>query len=128
MPIYEFVCGTCQDVVEKIQHFDDPAPECTGCGQPRRMAVSGFGIVGTGVLSKKYNDPKKDYYHQEGHWAKDIDPKTGKRTVPIFIDTFQKQREYCKRNNFYDPGEVGQVEMVGNNGKDMSCRGLPGSW
>ena len=128
MPIYEFVCQNCADVIEKICHFEDAAPACERCGLQRKRAVSAFGIVNTGLLTTKYNDSRLEGAHQEGHWAKATDPKTGKRTVPVFIETFQQQREYCKQEGFYDPGEVGQVEMIGNDGKSMSNRGLPGAW
>jgi putative FmdB family regulatory protein len=128
MPIYEMLCNTCGDVVEKIQSFSAPDPACEVCGSQRKKCISSFGIVGTGLLSAKYNDKNKEFAHQEGHWAKATDPKTGKRTVPVFIETFQQQRDYCKSEGFYNPGEIGQVEMTGNDGKSFSSRGLPGAW
>lgn len=128
MPIYEYSCQTCGDVVEKIMSLTAPDPGCDHCGGPRRKCVSQFAITGTGVLTTKYNDPRLENAHMEGHWVKATDPKTGKRTVPVFIETFQQQREYCKQEGFYNPGEVGQVEMISNDGKSMSSRGLPGAW
>lgn len=128
MPIYEYLCSTCGNVVEKVVSMTAPDPACETCGGPRKKCVSSFGIVNTGFLTTKYNDQTKEFAHQEGHWVKATDPKTGKRTVPVFIETFQQQREYCKQEGFYDPGEVGQVEMIGQDGKSMSNRGLPGAW
>ena len=128
IPLYDLRCDVCHDAVEHyLPHADTPAPVCEKCGTQRKKCIGTFAVVGTGLLSTRYNDPKLEGAHMEGHWVRDIDPKTGKRTVPLFIETFQEQREYCKRNGFYNPGEIGQVEAHAD-GKSYSSRGLPGAW
>jgi len=31
VPIYEYKCPKCDTVIEELQGFDDPAPECEKC-------------------------------------------------------------------------------------------------
>lgn len=129
MPIFEYRCQTCVDVIEKyVPTADVPDPKCETCGGQRQKCISSFGIVGTGSLGgTKYNDRRLENYEQQGHWVYETDPKTGKRTIPRYLETFQDQREHCKREGLYNPGEIGQVE-AGVDGKSFSCSGLPGAW
>ena len=128
MPIFDFRCDTCHDVVEHyMSNREMPDPVCEACGGPRKRCISTFGIVNTGLLGGKYNDRTKEFAHQSGHWVMETDPVTGKKNKPLYLETFQDQREYCKREKLYNPGEIGQME-AGSDGKSYSSRGLPGAW
>lgn len=110
-----------------VRHFDAPDPDCETCGAKRKRAISTFGIVRTGILSRKYNDRKLEGSTMEGHWVKATDPATGKRTKDVFIETFQQQKEFCKQEGYHNPWDLGPAE-AGADGKSISTRGLPGSW
>jgi len=114
MPIFEIVCRECNTVVEKIQRADAPVENCEACGNPRYKAISSFGIVNTGLISR-YNDKTKDYANLPGTWQMETDPKTGKRNVPVWIETLQEQREFCKRENLHNPGDLGPIIGVEKN-------------
>lgn len=63
MPIYEFVCETCGDLLEVIQKVTDPAPAaCPGCGgrMARVMSRTTFQLKGGGWGSDLYSSVKKD--------------------------------------------------------------------
>ena len=94
------------------------------CGEPMTQLFSPFGIVFTGVLSgTKYKESSLNGYGQDGHWAweKATDHSPAK---PVFIETFQQQKEFCKRNGLVNPKEVGRLE-AGSDGKSLSTSGLP---
>ena len=40
MAIYEFGCGSCEVVIEKIQAFHDPLPTCKKCGKEMARLIS----------------------------------------------------------------------------------------
>lgn len=63
MPIYEYVCNECREVMEIKQKLDEENPkECPTCGQPgltRIMSKNvGLSFKGSGFYCNDY--PKKD--------------------------------------------------------------------
>ena len=40
MPLYQFMCGNCGKVEERLQPFGDNAPFCCGKFMERKMSVS----------------------------------------------------------------------------------------
>lgn len=52
MPIYEYVCQSCGEEVEKLQRLsDEPLTECPVCGKPelkRKISAAGFRLAGGG--------------------------------------------------------------------------------
>jgi len=48
--IYEFGCGSCEVIIEKIQSFHDPLPTCKGCGKEmaRLISMPGAPVFWTG--------------------------------------------------------------------------------
>ncbi len=40
MAIYEFGCGSCEVIIEKIQAFHDPLPTCKKCGMEMTRLIS----------------------------------------------------------------------------------------
>ena len=48
MPIYEFVCMSCESHFEELLRLDDGDPECPECGSPKtRRQLSVFAAHGT---------------------------------------------------------------------------------
>jgi len=46
MPIYEYVCGKCNQITEKLQRFDDPPLKtCSSCGGRLKKIVSNTSFV-----------------------------------------------------------------------------------
>lgn len=60
MPIYEFVCQSCNNEFEKIQSFSDPSvpvcPNCSGADVERQMGRPAIHFKGSGWY---INDSKK---------------------------------------------------------------------
>jgi putative FmdB family regulatory protein len=48
MPIYEYVCATCEYKFDKLQSMSSVGADCLRCGQPARRAISLFSAVTTG--------------------------------------------------------------------------------
>ncbi len=48
MPIYEYLCSTCENKFDKLQSMDSSGADCPRCGQPSRRAISLFSAVTTG--------------------------------------------------------------------------------
>jgi putative FmdB family regulatory protein len=49
MPIYEYVCTSCEYRFDKLQSMTRQGADCERCGQPARRAISLFASFGTGV-------------------------------------------------------------------------------
>lgn len=57
MPIYEYQCTKCQDVVEVMQKFSDtPLTVCEKCGGElqKQVSRSSFALKGTGWYTTDY--------------------------------------------------------------------------
>lgn len=48
MPIYEYVCCTCDYKFDKLQPMGTPNADCFRCGQPATRAISLFAAVTAG--------------------------------------------------------------------------------
>lgn len=52
MPIYEYQCQDCDEVVEVLQKIADaPAVDCPGCGKPslkKKISAAAFRLKGSG--------------------------------------------------------------------------------
>lgn len=64
MPIYEYACQKCGDLLEIIQKFNDKPPaECSKCNGELKKVISNtsFVLKGTGWYKTDYaSKPKKD--------------------------------------------------------------------
>jgi len=61
MPVYEYQCEACQQVVEARQKFSDaPLTECQACGGPLKKLISqtGFALKGGGWYQQGYGESK----------------------------------------------------------------------
>ena len=48
MPIYEYVCATCEYKFDKLQSMGAASPDCPRCRQPAQRAISLFAAVTEG--------------------------------------------------------------------------------
>ena len=48
MPIYEYVCVTCENKFDKLQSMGSSGADCPRCEQPAHRAISLFSAVTTG--------------------------------------------------------------------------------
>jgi predicted nucleic acid-binding Zn ribbon protein len=133
MPIFENMCRQegCEAAGDPFEWYaatrDKPDPICARCGSSTVRLISSFAVVFTGAITKKYNDPKLENYHQEGHTAwRRRSSKSGK-PEPVRIETFEDQRRFCKEEGLVDPRETGPLEAAAD-GRTSSSRGLPGCW
>ncbi len=63
MPIYEYRCQSCGNVIEKLQRMNDPAPtDCPECGKPdlrRKISAAGFRLKGAGWYETDFKQGNK---------------------------------------------------------------------
>jgi len=112
VPIYDFLCSSqgCEHHKKPFEKYlyrrDSDNPRCPLCGSETSRAVSRFGIVWTGYITKKYNDPGYAHSDREGHIAWRVrSSKTGK-PEPVRIETFEQQRRFVKGEGLYNPTEL----------------------
>ena len=128
MPILEGRCPSCGFRTEHFYHHADDVIYCDACGSVAERMASRFAVVFSGVIGSKYKDKNGPGGYKDGTWAWDKDiPEIGQKAGPRYLETFQDQKEYCKRNKLINPKDLGPVE-VGSDGKSVSTRGLPGSY
>lgn len=129
MPLFESICGKCGEMREYyVPHWYSPDPEC--CGEQTKRLVSEFGVVFTGVLSaSKYNDPKLERAHQGPHWGwRRRSSKSGK-PEPVYIETFEDQKKFCKEEGLVNPKDIGNIEATSDGKFNSSTgRGTRGQW
>jgi hypothetical protein len=135
MPLWDLYCEPCDRITRDwfIGHSpaDNEIPVCT-CGQQMKRLIGQFAVVFTGsVTQKKYLDPKSEDYDKvgdsHGYWQyRKKNTKDG-HPEPVFIQTFQDEREYAKSEGLIPPSQLGPIE-VNSDGKSVSSRGLPGTW
>lgn len=87
MPIYEYLCEACNDQIEVMQKFTDPAPEtCASCGKgpmAKQMSLSSFALKGTGWYETDFKSkpkvpsPPKDGENSEPTASSQTESKAG---------------------------------------------------
>lgn len=134
MPIYETACmdETC-DQYAKIEERYYPSsestpPTCPSCGATHKRLISTFGVVWCKPM-QSYNDKTKEGAHLDGHWVTRVRSSRNPDGSPEreWIDTFDKQKQFCKDEKLINPRDLGPVEGS-SDGKMNSSRGIPGSW
>lgn len=84
MPIYEYECSNCGNIVEALQGFDEePLKTCTNCNKDaleRLISLSSFHLKGNGWYTSDYAK-KPSTPMDEGSKTKD-DKKTDNKTDP----------------------------------------------
>ncbi len=115
------------------RHFDDPDPDCEQCGSKTIRQLSTFGVVFTGTLTTRYNDPKLEGYHKEGFWA--VRKRTSKTGRPLengkleheFIDTWDKRKKFLKDEGLAGREHTGPIHATSDGRVPTTRTGLPGS-
>ena len=87
MPIYEYVCQSCQHQFEVKQKFsDDPISSCVRCGQAVKKIISAPAIMfkGSGWYVTDYSDKMKDpgQSNSAEPASKPANGKTDQKTQP----------------------------------------------
>jgi putative FmdB family regulatory protein len=115
-------CPTCGVDFEWLApRFTTPDPDCRKCGGPTERQVTAPAIVWTKPMGA-YADPNSENYYQQqkagGHWAMETDKATG-AVSKVFIDSPQKQSDYCRRNGLIDPKNLPNNISVAKDGKSF---------
>lgn len=134
MPIKEAICRAPKcPMLDRLQEryyrtSEKEAKPCDYCGGPTEMQdFSRFAIVFTGPLTARYNDKSIENSHQEGHWAWRKRTPDGK-PQSVFIDSFSKQREFCKAEGLANPKDLPNYMPVSEDGKRvLNASGMPGT-
>jgi predicted nucleic acid-binding Zn ribbon protein len=113
MPIYEYSCQNeiCevggQTFERFVSRFDTPDPECCFCGRKTERQPSRFAMPFSGEISARYLDKSLEGGHNKSgaHWAWKKNTISGK-AEPVYIDSFQKQREYAKSEGLALPSDT----------------------
>lgn len=132
MPLYEHYCDNeeCKRYQQVEEHFfhssNCEAPQCPDCSRRQVRAMSRFSSPFTGLMTARYNDPKKEGAHMEGHWAYRRKTVSG-NPEPVFLETFQQRREFMKSEGLVGYEDAGP-NMPDSNGKRVNTTGMPGSW
>lgn len=112
--IYESMCETpeckAQEVVFEwlASSFETPDPNCDFCGRQTKRQASRFAMPFSGSITSRYLDRGLEggYMKDGGHWAwKKKDTVSGK-PEPVYIDTFQAQRDYCHSEGLALPSDT----------------------
>ena len=129
MPVYEWICdfSDCPESGERIEAYTKtvtpPAPFCATCGHQMRMCVSTFNAIWTKPLGR-YNGGTQD-----GHTVlrKNSCRIPGQAIEREYIDTVQKQREYCREEGLVPPDQMPSSVSVNTEGTKLQD-GMPGTW
>lgn len=75
MPIYEYLCESCETLTERMQKIGDPAPSrCPECGSrkiAKLVSRTTFQLKGGGWYSDLYASPRKDGERRGTHAARE---------------------------------------------------------
>ncbi len=105
MAIYEFGCGSCEVVVEKMQPYDDPHPSCCGVEMERLISMPANPVVmGLGSYEAEYgsgahllNQHDRKVRNSRECRAMDLQPSKPGRTNP---DEAKKIKELSERGKY----------------------------
>lgn len=75
MPIYEYLCESCETLTERMQKIGDPAPsKCPECGSrkiAKLVSRTTFQLKGGGWYSDLYASPRKDGERRGTHASRE---------------------------------------------------------
>lgn len=111
MPLFDCVCNSGHRFEWLARRYDDLDPECQ-CGAPSHRLPSRPNVIWSKSLNS-YADPTRETYAKDqkagGHWVMERKSQqaleTGKPTS-VFIDSVQKQNEYCRREGLVRPSDL----------------------
>jgi hypothetical protein len=99
------------------------------CGAVLELAVYPIASVWVGEMSAKYLDRSKEGGDKQtaGHWAFEKGEQYGKGAKPVYLETWQQQKEFCKRNGLARPQDMPNNYEVADDGRTVkNSVGLPG--
>jgi len=110
MPIWEADCVNAE-CGYKAEYYSPGGRQeersCPRCGSPmKRKDVHAFAVVRTGPVGGKYAGKHKESYYESGHIAWRVRSSRSGKPEPIWIDTWEKQKQFCKEEGLYNPWEV----------------------
>ena len=122
MPTYQSHCAPCEFSFEwQSPRMTLADPVCPKCQGPTQRGYYPIKSIWTKPLAA-YGDPKSENFYQQqkagGHWTLETDKETGK-VSKTFIDTPQKQTDYCRRNNLQDPKDLPSNLSIAADGKSF---------
>lgn len=93
-------------------------PPCISCAGPTERSYFPIAAIWTKAMGD-YADPKSENYYQQkqagGHTALEVHPDTGE-VSKVWIDSPQKNSDYCRRNGLIDPKNIASNLQVAANG------------
>lgn len=125
MPIYGYTCQNedCADAgVEKDKFFknaaQEVAPDCPVCASKMQRAICAPNVVFARPFSF-YDDKNAQCRGQDSHIAYRVHSSKSGKPEPVLIDSFQKQRDYCREEGVRNPGDLNPNSRFGEDGKSM---------
>lgn len=94
MPIYEYLCESCESLTERIQKVDDPGPsKCPECGSrkiAKLVSRTSFQLKGGGWYSDLYASPRKDADRKGTHTPRDAAPAEAAKSTETAAPAAEK--------------------------------------
>jgi predicted nucleic acid-binding Zn ribbon protein len=125
MPIYGYTCQNkdCADAgIEKDKFFKSASqevlPDCPVCAAKMAKAISAPNVVFARPFSY-YDDPNAQQGGKDYHVAYRIHSSRSGQPEPVIIDSFQKQREFCREEGVRNPADINPNARMGDDGKHM---------
>jgi hypothetical protein len=132
--ILEHVCGNeqCPEYGVVVEHYygHDPGElQCEQCREVAGRVVSNFGVVFTGPISRKYQDPKREGYGEESWYEWRVKSSKSGKPEPVLIDSWAALKQFRADEKLVGRDEMGPVEGTSDGKYHQSAgRGLPGCW
>lgn len=122
MPTYQSRCTPCDFAFEwQSPRMTLADPACPKCGGATERGYYAIQSIWTKPLAA-YGDPKSENFYQQqqagGHVSLETDKDTG-AVRKVFIDTPQKQTEYCRRNGLLDPKNLPSNMSISADGRSF---------
>ncbi len=100
------------------------------CGGVLELAAYPIASVWVGEMTSKYLDKTKEGGHRKsaGHWGWENGSRPGIGAKPVWLSSWQDQKDFCKRNGLARPQDQPANFQVGPDGKTpLNTCGLPGT-
>lgn len=133
MPLYEHFCpnNRCRAFAVVEEHYfssmSSQDPPCDTCGTKKKRCISDFAIPLNGLITARYNDPKLEGSHMEGHFAWRKKTPDG---VPqkVWIETFEQRKKFMKEEGLVGYEDTGPIAHDSNGKRSSTRTGMPGCW
>jgi hypothetical protein len=135
VPLFETACKneSCELYAFAVEHFyhhaDSEPCACEACGKPTHRLYSTFNSPFTGVMSiTKYGDSRSEPRKGDGHVMYRKNSSRSGNPEPVYIETWEEQRRFCKEENLMNPTDLPTNAKISRDGKSWETRGMPGQW